>query len=125
MQVGSIRATLAMRIGLVAMALALLIAPWLFDLASRSLAAWSTWSISACFLAAGVTGGHKTMGFTATALMALGLWALVAPGILGFAQSSPSAFWAHMIAGLFALRGSYVTFQAMDRGEFETILERA
>jgi len=116
MRIENTRDIRALQIGSAVIALGLFCAPWMFEFVSQSVAAWSAWTLSACYLAVGAASSPRSIGFTATALLALGLWTLLAPGILNFDLSNPSAFWTHTISGLLALGGSYIAFQDIDQG---------
>ena len=105
-----------LQVGLVTVALGLLGAPWLLDFDSQSVAAWSAWSLSPLYLAMSVLNPRRNALLLASALLALGLWTLLAPGMLAFDLSNAAAFWTHTIAGLFALRGSYLVFCGIDSG---------
>lgn len=110
----------ALQVGLCVGALGLFCSPWILGFVSDPVAAWSAWTLSALYLAVGAASSLRIAPLTASALLALGLWTLLAPGILGFSLSNPSAFWTHTIAGLLALQGSYVIFEDTDPGGMQT-----
>lgn len=120
MRFSNFRKTPAHQAGIVLLAFGLFITPWILEFLSDAIASWSAWSLSGLYLIIGALSSRTDRSWTGTVLLAAGLWTLLAPGMLGFDLSNPAAFWAHTIAGLFALRISYGLFQSADPGGMQT-----
>lgn len=79
--------------------LGLLLSPWYLGYASETFAAWNAWIIGAAvalIAAVALFAFHKTEEWIN---LVLGLWAVFAPWLLGFAALS-MATAAHVVAGL-------------------------
>ncbi|AIC26468.1 MULTISPECIES: SPW repeat protein [Rhizobium] len=79
--------------------LGLLISPWLFGFAAETSAAWNAWIVGAAITVLAVAALYAFYEAEEWANLVLGLWALVAPWILGFSAVT-AAMWAHVIAGI-------------------------
>lgn len=110
----------AVQAGPFVLAFGLFAAPGLLGFASEPVAAWSAWTLSAIYLGLGLLKSRGSGIGLGTALLAAGLWTLLAPGILGFDLSKPAAFWVHTLAGFVALGGSYLAFQDSDDSGMQT-----
>lgn len=90
----------AIRRGLITLAgLVLFLSPWLFGFAGEPAAAWSAWLLGAIIAGAGVVSIVQPQTWERWVNLALGLVALAAPWLLGFAAVG-SALTIHMIAGV-------------------------
>ncbi len=79
--------------------LGLLISPWLLGYGAETWAAWNGWIVGAAIaLVAGAAlyAFHEAEEWIN---VVLGIWAIVAPWILGFSAVT-TAMWAHVIAGI-------------------------
>ncbi|MBB3302823.1 MULTISPECIES: SPW repeat protein [Rhizobium] len=79
--------------------LGLLITPWLFGFAAETYAAWNAWIVGAAIAVVAVAALYAFYEAEEWINLVLGIWAVVAPWILGFSAVTP-AMWAHVIAGL-------------------------
>jgi hypothetical protein len=79
--------------------LGLLLSPWYLGYAGETYAAWNAWVVGAAvavLAALALFAFHQAEEWIN---LALGLWAVIAPWLLGFA-TLPAAVGAHVIAGL-------------------------
>ncbi|MBY5639330.1 SPW repeat protein [Rhizobium leguminosarum] len=79
--------------------LALFLSPWLLGFATEAYAAWNAWIVG---LAIAVIAAAALFAFYEAEEwinLVLGVWALVAPWVLGFSAVG-AAMWAHLIAGI-------------------------
>lgn len=79
--------------------LGLLLSPWYLGYAGETFAAWNAWIIGAAvavIAAVALFAFHRTEEWIN---LVLGVWAVIAPWLLGFAAVSMAAT-AHVIAGL-------------------------
>lgn len=104
----------AVQIGTVLVAVGLFFTPWLFAFAEHGIATGSVWTLSALLLVVGTANSVGHANWTPLALLVLGLWALIAPAVLGFGFDIPAAFRTHILAALLAWVGAMATFG--DRG---------
>ena len=77
----------------------LFLGPWLFGFADQQQAAWNAWITGAIMV---VLAGAAIFAFAEWeewVNLVVGLWALVAPWVLGF-TSYTSATWSHVVVGL-------------------------
>lgn len=85
--------------GQIVIGLALALTPWLFGFTAETAAAWTAWLTGAVMALAGVAAlfGH---GFAAAWVnLVVGVWAVVAPWLVGFAALA-AAMWSHVAAGV-------------------------
>jgi hypothetical protein len=78
--------------------LLLLLTPWLVGFAAEQTTAWTAWITGgaiALVAAIGMAGYAYAMAWVN---LVLGIWALLAPWILGFAAST-GAMWSHVVLG--------------------------
>ncbi|MEX2696589.1 SPW repeat protein [Rhizobium mongolense] len=79
--------------------LGLLITPWLFGFAAETYAAWNAWIVGAAIAVVAVAALYAFYEAEEWINLVLGIWAVVAPWVLGFSAVT-AAMWAHVIAGL-------------------------
>lgn len=79
--------------------LGLLIAPWLFGFAAETYAAWNAWIVGAAIAVVAVAALYAFYEAEEWINLVLGIWAAVAPWVLGFSAVT-AAMWAHVIVGL-------------------------
>ena len=92
----------------------LLLAPWLFDFASESIASWNTW-LSGCAVIASASMALVTKAnWERETSLVLGIWLVIAPSVLGFPNQT-SAVLAHICIG-FALAAFAVSESEFSRG---------
>jgi uncharacterized membrane protein HdeD (DUF308 family) len=80
--------------------LVLLVTPWLAGYAAAPTAAWSAWITGVAIAVVAAVGLRMTSAARGAAWvnLVLGLWALIAPWLLGFAPVT-SAMWSHVLLG--------------------------
>ena len=120
MRLDDLRRVPASRAGILLLALALFLAPRMLDFLDDAIAARSAWSLAGLYAIIGAVSSRANPLSSGTMLLAAGLWTLLAPGMLSFDLSNPSAFWTHTIAGMLSLRISYLLFQSADPGGMQT-----
>lgn len=79
--------------------LGLLLSPWYLGFSSEVYAAWNAWIVGAAvavIAAAALFAFHEAEEWVN---LVVGLWAVVAPWVLGFSAVT-AAMWVHMIAGI-------------------------
>jgi len=79
--------------------LGLLLSPWYLGYAAETYAAWNAWIVGAAVTLIAVAALFAFHQVEEWANVALGLWAVIAPWILGF-SAVVSAMWVHVIIGL-------------------------
>ncbi|QOG06578.1 SPW repeat protein [Aureimonas sp. OT7] len=79
--------------------LGLLLSPWYLGYATEAYAAWNAWIVGAAVALIAVAALSAFHQVEEWANAALGLWAVIAPWVLGFSAVT-FATWAHVIAGL-------------------------
>lgn len=79
--------------------LGLLLSPWYLGYAAETYAAWNAWIVGAAVTLIAVAALLAFHEVEEWANAGLGLWAVIAPWVLGF-PAVASAMWAHVIAGL-------------------------
>lgn len=77
----------------------LIAAPWYFNFTSEAVASWNAWTFGATVIALAVLALMQTYDWEEYAIAAAGLWACVAPWVLGF-QEATAATWAHVGFGV-------------------------
>jgi hypothetical protein len=77
----------------------LALTPWLLGFAAASAAAWNAWLIGAAIALVAIGALWAFAEWEEWVNLILGLWAIFAPWVLGFADVAP-AVYAHVIAGL-------------------------
>jgi len=91
--------------------LLLFAAPWAVGFATDQNAAWNAWIVGggiALITVAGLAGSPRPAAWTN---LALGLWALVAPWVLGFSALG-WAMWSHLALGVLTALASTVELWA-------------
>lgn len=88
--------------GMAAAGLLLLLSPWLFGFAEEGGARTSAASIGAAMVLVGTAAGLLGKQWADEAALTLGAWALVAPFVLGFVEST-AAFSVHLCTGVAAM----------------------
>jgi hypothetical protein len=78
----------------------LFIAPWVLGYAFVPAAAWNSWIIGAVVAVISVAALIRFTQWEEVVNAALGVWLLISPWLLGFAQSGPAPVWNHVILGL-------------------------
>lgn len=79
--------------------LGLLLSPWYLGFTSEAYAAWNAWIVGAAvavIAAAALFAFHEAEEWVN---LVVGLWAVVAPWVLGFSAVT-AAMWVHVIAGI-------------------------
>jgi hypothetical protein len=79
--------------------LGLLISPWLLGFTAETYAAWNGWIVGAAVALIAVAALYAFYEVEEWVNLVLGIWAVVAPWVLGFSAVT-AAMWAHVIAGL-------------------------
>jgi hypothetical protein len=79
--------------------LGLLISPWLLGFTAEAYAGWNAWIVGASVTLVAVTALYAFYEAEEWVNLVLGLWAVVAPWVLGFSAVT-AAMWAHVIAGI-------------------------
>ena len=79
--------------------LGLLLSPWYLGFAAETAAAWNAWLVGAAMTLIALAALFAFHRLEEWANVALGLWAVIAPWVLGFATLA-AAMWVHVIAGL-------------------------
>lgn len=79
--------------------LGLLLSPWYLGYATETYAAWNAWIVGAAVTLIAIAALFAFHQVEEWANIGLGLWAVIAPWVLGF-PAVASAMWAHVIAGL-------------------------
>jgi hypothetical protein len=69
----------------------LLVAPWIFDFASEAVAAWNAWLSGCAILAAAAMALVAEAQWEQETNLALGVWVVVAPSVLGFPGHASAA----------------------------------
>ena len=77
--------------------LALVLSPWLF--AFTGIAAWNAWIVGAAIALIAIGASVAFANWEEWTNLGLGLWAVVAPWILGFSDIAAAAY-AHVLVGL-------------------------
>ncbi|WP_439579588.1 SPW repeat protein [Elioraea sp.] len=85
--------------GQVAFGLVLALAPWLVGFAAETPAAWTAW-ITGAVMVLVAFAGFAGYAFAASWVnLAAGVWAIVAPWLVGFAAIA-GAMWSHVVLGI-------------------------
>ena len=79
--------------------LALALSPWLLDFTAVAAAAWNAWLVGAAIALLAIWDLFSFSKVQERIIGLLGLWAIVAPWVLGFADLS-SATAVHVVLGL-------------------------
>lgn len=74
-------------------------APWVLGFTSQTAAAWNAWVVGAAVAFVAVDALANLTEWEEWANMALGIWAILAPWLLGFAGVA-QAMYAHLFIGL-------------------------
>ena len=77
----------------------LLLTPWALGAADTAAAAWNAWIAGALIVAASAWALADPAKWQGWAALALGLWAIVSPWLLGFAAMA-GVMYLHVIAGI-------------------------
>lgn len=88
--------------GMAAVGLLLLLSPWLFGFADEGGARTSAASIGAAMVLVGTAAGLMLKRWADEAALTLGAWALVAPFVIAFLDST-AALSVHVCAGVAAM----------------------
>ncbi|WP_417436151.1 SPW repeat protein [Hoeflea sp.] len=79
--------------------LGLLVSPWLLGFTAETYAAWNGWIVGAAIALIAVAALYAFYEVEEWINLALGVWALAAPWVLGFSAVT-AAMWAHVIADI-------------------------
>ncbi|ARQ14485.1 SPW repeat-containing protein (plasmid) [Rhizobium etli] len=79
--------------------LALLISPWLLGFTGETYAAWNAWIAGAAIALIAAAALYAFYEAEEWLNLVLGIWAFVAPWVLGFSAIA-AAMWAHVIVGI-------------------------
>jgi len=81
-----------------ALGLIILLTPWMFAFVGEPVTAWTAWITGGAIAVAAAVGlwSYPVPAFWVN--LVLGLWAIVAPWIMGFAAMG-SAMWSHVVLG--------------------------
>jgi hypothetical protein len=83
----------------IVLGLALALLPWLAGFTAETPAAWTAWGTGAAMALLAIAG-LAGYAFVASWLnLAAGVWAIVAPWLVGFAAIT-AAVWSHVVVGL-------------------------
>ena len=74
-------------------------APWVLGFTGQTAAAWNAWVVGAAVAFVAVDALANLTEWEEWANMALGIWAILAPWLLGFAEVA-QAMYAHLFIGL-------------------------
>jgi cyanate permease len=77
----------------------LFLGPWLFGFADQPQAAWNAWITGIVMIGLAAAAIFAFAEWEEWVNLVVGLWALAAPWILGFAGDA-SATWSHVVVGL-------------------------
>jgi hypothetical protein len=77
----------------------LFLGPWLFGFADLQQAAWNAWITGIVMIGLAAAAIFAFAEWEEWVNLVVGLWALAAPWILGFAGDT-SATWSHVVVGL-------------------------
>jgi hypothetical protein len=80
--------------------LCLILSPWVLGFAAETGAAWNAWIVGAAIALVAIGALVAFKEWEEWANLVLGLWAIVAPWVLGFAGLIAAATWTHVVAGL-------------------------
>jgi SPW repeat-containing protein len=78
--------------------LVLFLTPWLIGFAAEQTPAWTAWVSGGLIALAGIAALLGQAYAAAWVNLALGLWAIVAPWVLGFGAMA-GAMWSHVVLG--------------------------
>ena len=102
-----------------ALAVFLLVAPWVWGYSDLPVAAWNAWLSSAAILGFSVLVFVQPSARAEVAQFLGGLWAVIAPWALGF-SSDAQAFWTHACVGMgiigFALAEAWLLHSGSSSG---------
>jgi len=84
---------------IVAFGVILALMPWYLELGSETYAARNAWICGGLIAIVGLMAISLSYDWEEYLNLAIGLWAAVAPWVLGFAAVT-HAMWAHVVAGL-------------------------
>ena len=79
--------------------LGLFLSPWYLGYEAATSAAWNAWIVGALVALIAIGALTAFTEYTEWANVVLGVWAIVAPWVLGF-SATQAATWAHVIAGI-------------------------
>lgn len=79
--------------------LVLFIAPWVPALAMTGAAAWNAWIVGAAVALIAAVALYESATWEGWAFVVLGVWAIVAPWLIGFSAAT-AALYAHIVLGL-------------------------
>jgi hypothetical protein len=74
-------------------------APWVLGFTGQTAAAWNAWVVGAAIAFVAVDAIANLTEWEEWANMALGIWAILASWVLGFAEAA-QAMYAHLLIGL-------------------------
>jgi len=86
-------------IGNAVIGVCLALAPWLFDFAHEGSAAWNAWIVGAAVAIIAVGALVSFYQWAEWLNLVLGLWAIVAPWVIGFSAIT-AATYAHVVSGI-------------------------
>ena len=78
----------------------LFVSPWVLTYLDVPSAAWNAWVIGALVALVSIVALVQFAQWEEWINFVLGLWLLVSPWVMGFAQSNPAALWNHVVVGL-------------------------
>ncbi|MBP2294348.1 SPW repeat protein [Azospirillum rugosum] len=78
---------------------ALFLGPWLYGFMDQTTAAWNAWITGAVMIVLAAAAIFSFAEWEEWVNLVVGLWAVVAPWVLGFAGHT-SAMWSHVVVGL-------------------------
>ena len=79
--------------------LGLFLSPWLFGFSAEAYAAWNAWIAGAAIAVIAAAALYAFYEAEEWVNLVLGIWALIAPWVLGFSAVA-TAMWVHMVAGI-------------------------
>lgn len=99
--------------------LALLLSPWYLGFTTETSAARNAWIVGAAIVAIAVAALLAFHEAEEWINLVVGLWAVVAPWMLGFAAVA-AATWAHVIAGIIVAAVAAACIWFVKSGAFST-----
>jgi hypothetical protein len=79
--------------------LGLFLSPWLFGFSAEPYAAWNAWIVGAAIAVIAAAALYAFYEAEEWVNLVLGIWALIAPWVLGFSAVT-AAMWVHVVAGI-------------------------
>lgn len=78
----------------------LFVSPWVLGYADLPAPAWNSWVLGVVVAAISVAALIQFAQWEEWVNAILGLWLLISPWVMGFAQDAPAALWNHVLLGI-------------------------